>query len=253
MALYSETFNFNFKVLRYIGLWTLKTNNNLAKQCYFLYQTFSLFIITSFVVLQYIDLYSIRNDIREFNFNLCATASATIYLFKTFRILKKLPLITRLREDLNCDAENETDENCKKVFNKAASEMNSLNKLFYIMLYTLFFSWAFGPLVDFKSSEKKLPIRQWFPFDVKISPYYEYAHFYQITSGFFVITKIVTIDLVTFGFMMSLSAEYDVLNEKIKNFILFYGNSERDHASFQDKNGTALIKNFIDNHQKIIS
>lgn len=256
MASYSETFNTNFKILKLIGLWNVKTNSVTKNQIYFFYQIFMLLFIALFIILELFDLYFNRHDFEKFNFNLCSTITTTITLLKTLRGLQRLPEINHLRKNLNKYAEEETDDECKKIVGKAAGEMKFLNKLFYGMTGCLITVWLLTPLLDYKKGARKLPFRQYFPFELQTSPNYELAYLYQVFSCFILTSNIVSGDLAIFGFLISISYEYEILKKKLQKLNELYEKHENKEVVEKGMNieekTLRIIKDVIGKHQQII-
>lgn len=253
MASYREIFDFNFKILRYIGLWNIETKSALKSNLYFIYQCFSLLLMTLYNILAIIDLYIIRHDIEKFNYNLCAILPTIMALMKTLRALQKLPDLNRLNDALKRDPELEENENCKKSLLKAAREMDFINKFYYIFDYIFISIWLLTPLLDEESGERKLPFRQWFPYNIQISPNYELTYIYQVISCFMTASNVVSSDLATYGFMIRISAEYDVLKYNLEKLNEVYEIEEFDVDEIKkDRETLRIIKSCVKHHQEII-
>lgn len=260
MGFYSENFELNFKVLTRIGLWDFRTRNLTKRQFYLFYQSFMLLFIALFNILEYIDLYVVKGDLEKFNYNLCSSVTTTVSFIRTLRNLYILPEINKLRKDLYKDAENETDQECRAILLKAAREIKFLNRLFYGMAYSLISCWLSAPLLDYRSGARKLPFRQWFPFDIQSTPNYEFAYIYQVLSCFLMTSNIVATDLSTFGYLIQISAEYNVLEKILRKLNAVYEKEyEIDKEKLEmkklsnDEETSKIIRNAVYHHQQIIS
>lgn len=253
-----DSYELNFKILTRIGLWHTRSRNLVKRQLYFFYQSSIIFCVGLFNVLEYADLYVIRDDLGKFNYNLCSTVTTTINLIKTIRNLRVLPEINKLREDLYRDAEKETDEECKTIILKAAKEMRFLNRLFYGMTFSLISCWLSAPLLDYRSGARKLPFRQWFPFDIQSAYNYETAYIYQVVSCFYLASNIIAMDLAAFGFLIQISAEYEILQNIVKKingiYKEEYGWMDEEKSGMKIASKTnKMIRSAVHHHQQIIT
>lgn len=254
MASYSEIFNLNFKILYFLGLWTLETDNFLKKKLYYLYQQTSLFIIMVFGVQQYIDLYIFRHDMEKFTFNFCLVTLVTLIFFKSLRLTQFISGVSALREKLNENAEEENDDECKKILSKAAFEIKILNILVHSSGCFICGLICVSPLLD-KSGTRNLAIRQWFPFDIQVSPNYEFASLYQVLLIFPIAIIELEIDLSVFGFIISLSAEYEILKRRLEEFTEIYKETEdgdyKMNQNVQDAKTFEIFRDAVIQHQQI--
>lgn len=254
MASYNEIFQTNFKILKVFGLWTLETDGLLKKKLYNWYRRCLVFIIMIFVIQQYTDLYIIRHDVEKITFNICMNAGTTIAFFKIVRFNRILPGVASLRGKLNRNADEKNDEECKNILSRAAYEMKSLNILVHstgcIFAVTMYIFSFFN-----QSGTRSLPLRQWYPFDIKISPNYELVFLYQVLITFSMATIAIDIDLSALGIMISMAAEYEILKRKIeKSFSEMY---KQDVKGVQyvdqslDEESVGIIKDLAVRHQEI--
>lgn len=255
MGSYGEIFNINFKVLQLFGLWTIETDSLLKKKLYYLYQRFSLLMIMLFCIQAYIDLYFVRHEIEKFTFNFCFAVVGGLIYFKSLNLTQILPGASGLRENLNRNAEEENDEECKKILSKASYEIKILNVLVHSMGVMVMLMLYIAPLFH-RSGIRNLPIRQWFPFDIQISPNYELAFLYQILFSFPIAMIELEIDLSLIGLTISLSAEYDILKKNVeKNFSEIYKEKAKGVKNLDQSTADAktleIIRNSVVRHQEI--
>ena len=164
-------------------------------------------------------------------------------ILKLLRNLQKLFELKNLRKDL---IRMEAYDDYKEIFLKSAKEMKLINELIYSVGYSTVLFYLSTPLLDNKFGTKNLPLRQWFPFDVKVTPNYELAYFYQTFYGFFIcLATCMSCELCFFSYMIKISAEYDILEKNIQdiNQIFFSGN---------DSKVLEMLKKAADHHQRII-
>lgn len=252
MTSYSENFTANFKILKFFGLWTLETDSLLKKRLYSLYQRFLPSLIMLFAIQQYIDLYIVRHEFEKFNINFCLTAEVTLVFFKILRFTQIIPGVRALREKLNKNAKEEYDVEFKKILSIASSEIKILNLLlhatgciFSVMLWMV-------PLFLFhQSGIKNLPARQWFPFDIQVSPNYESAFLYQVLFTFPVTMIPTDVDLSVIGFMISLSAEYEILKRNVERKFNEIYKDENVDPSVADAKTLEVIRDLAVRHQEI--
>lgn len=254
MASYSEIFNTNFKILRFLGFSTLKTNSLLKKKLYSLYQRSLLFIMMIFNTQQYIGLYIVRHEIEKFSYNFCVATVVTLIFFKALKFARIVPSVNALREKLNRNTEEENDNECEKILAKAAYEMKILNRLFHPNGFILILIMAAAAILD-KSSSRNLPVWQWFPFDIQGSPNYELAFLYQELMCFLMANIELENNLSLFGFIISMSAEYEILEINLKKFNEIYkenmNNVENVDQIAKNAKVLEIIKNVAVRHQQI--
>lgn len=248
MASYSENFDKNFKILTILGLWDLRIHNTFKNWFYYCYQIFSLLFLILFIILEYIDLYFVRHDLEKFNFNLCATVTTTATIMKTMRALQKFPDINGFRQDFNRDSEK--DKDYKKIILKASLEMKYLINFFYSLTFILIVIWSLTPLLDYKSGDWKLMYRQWYPFDVQQFLNYVIAYVYQVISLIIIASNVVASDLVVWCFMISMIAEYEILETDIRKINEVY--EKHVETCVKDEMVLRIIKDVVAHHQRII-
>lgn len=180
------------------------------------------------------------------------TISASLHFFKFTTSLRNFPKIHQLNKDLVKSGEVETDEECQKIIANTLKELKMLSRAAYTMTYCLNSFWCLVPLMDYQRGIRKLPFRQWFPFDTQVSPNYEFAYFYQTLSGYLVVSEFVGTDLINLFFLIILSAKYEILQRKIEKLNEVYGDEVEDDK-MKIKETQEMIRCAVVYHQQIIS
>lgn len=251
MASYSKTFNISFKILKFIGLWALETDNSLKKNLHYFYRCFSLLIVTLTIFSQFVDLYTVRHDRKKICLNLIISSQMAVGVLMNLMARKRISENNALREDLNRNAEEENDERCKNILSKSAVEMKYLIRIYIWPSYLAFAVLCLFPLFGFESGIGGLIFRQWLPFDVKVSPNYELLYLYQIYVIFVMGSHACSLNLALLGFKISLSAEYDVLQRYLEKINEMY-NEEKDNNELDENMKEEIIKNIVIRHQQIL-
>ena len=219
----NSTFDINFTVLKLFGFWALDNEGNkLKNRIYVIYRWFGVAGYALCLSLQLIDLYFVMDDNEKMITNLCLTISVANGFSKLLRNLQKLSELKNLRQELT---RMEGYDDYKEIFSKATKEMKFMNGACYAAMYSLLFFYILTPLLDDETKSKNLPFRQWFPFDVKVTPNYELAYFYQVFYIFFTGSHFLFWELCFYAYIIKISAEYDILEKNIQdiNQIAFSG------------------------------
>ncbi|XP_024939013.1 odorant receptor coreceptor-like [Cephus cinctus] len=86
--------------------------------------------------------------------------------------------------------------------------------IFYVFTVSTILCWAMLPLIN-KSEVKELPLMGWFPFNVTVSPAYEFAYIYQVTSVLLNACVNVMVDTLTSGLLILMGAQIDMPKDNL--------------------------------------
>lgn len=74
------------------------------------------------------------------------------------------------------------------------------------------------PLVDRSTEERGLPFLSWYPYNYKISPYYEITYLHQIIGGTYLTFVHFNVDTTVAGFNVYTGCQLDMLCDNLRNF-----------------------------------
>ena len=113
--------------------------------------------------------------------------------------------------------------------------------IFYVPVIATLILWAVFPIVDGSFREYRLPFSAWYPYNTKVSPFYELTYVYQIVSIWFLSITNFNMDTLIAALMMYIGTQCDILSDDVKNL------GSRGELEFNTK----LLK-CIDHHRNII-
>ncbi|RZC33681.1 7tm 6 domain containing protein [Asbolus verrucosus] len=96
---------------------------------------------------------------------------------------------------------------------------------FWKMIYNAFTA-AGGPMLTlyvilpllYKSKKFQLPFQFWYPYNTKISPFYEITYLHQVIGLFYSLIAIYNIDMLIAALMIVIGAQCDILSDELRNF-----------------------------------
>lgn len=253
-----KIFSINFNRHKYFGFWKIETKSVVKRFCYSIYRFLAMTWITFFTILQLLDLYDASQNLHDFSTNLCGTSTSVFTVTKSYIMLfnvKRIELIREtFRNDLNIPKEEFDDED-KKILRKSATGILQVTKAFFGLVVPTILCWILIPLID-KSGERKLPLRFWFPIDMTMSPNYEFIYIYQAAGLWIFAVNVLTIDLITFGLIVQVCAQFEILEKRIRSIDRLYCSTSRSNfiggPVSREKRAMNLLKKSVVHHQKIL-
>ncbi|RZB40789.1 7tm 6 domain containing protein [Asbolus verrucosus] len=83
------------------------------------------------------------------------------------------------------------------------------------MAYGSMFFWSTYPIFDNSVKKYRLPFLAWYPYNTKISPYYEITYVYQVFGIIFLATTAVSVDNLIAALNVYIGAQFDILCDDV--------------------------------------
>ncbi|RZB89854.1 odorant receptor 59a-like, partial [Asbolus verrucosus] len=157
------------------------------------------------------------NDLQTVTATSFITLSTLIAILKTYYLIQNMGILKELMVTLNSDLFQ--PRNLRQINQiKPSLKFWKINYvLYWSMASGAIFFWSTYPILD-KSVEKyRLPFMAWYPYNTKISPYYEITYIYQILGIIFVATTALSIDTLIAALNMYIGAQFDILCDDIRH------------------------------------
>ncbi|RZC32280.1 7tm 6 domain containing protein [Asbolus verrucosus] len=230
--------------LQILGLWP-GGDEAYKLNLYTLWSTFSvsLFIVGQ-PVLKTINIIFIFGDLEAVIANVYLNLSEVLNVLKAYFTIKNMKILKQLMMTLNSDLFQPRNH---KQINLVQSGLKlwKINSSFFWMLAmgTVFFM-ATSPFFNNSVKEHELPFSAWYPYDIKISPYYEITYVYQVISITFSASTAVCTDTLIAALFVYIGAQFDILCADIRHL---YDIAEDESTDFSKK-----FINCIKHHRAIL-
>ncbi|RZC39318.1 7tm 6 domain containing protein, partial [Asbolus verrucosus] len=235
------TISLNILKLKVVGLWPAGDETYRPN----LYTLWAIFCITLFTFghnfFQAINIIFIFSDLEAVVASTFVTLPELLTLLKVYGVIRNMKLVKQLMVVLNSD-----------IFQpKNARQINLIGPSlkFWKIIYVLYWSaslgaiffWSTYPLMDKSFKDYRLPFLAWYPYNNKISPFYEITYIYQILGVCFIATTALSIDTLIAALNVYTGAQFDILADNIKHL---YDDTSTD---FNEK-----LINSVRHHREIL-
>ncbi|KAJ3661296.1 hypothetical protein Zmor_005697 [Zophobas morio] len=107
---------------------------------------------------------------------------------------------------------------------------------------------AVYPLAEMKQTKNKtLPFNGWYPFDYKISPFFELTYFHQLVGSFIAAQTQVNIDCLAIYMIAMLTVQVDILADNVRNI------SAKNEENETEKSMDSHLFDCIKHHTEILT
>ncbi|KAJ3663344.1 hypothetical protein Zmor_007630 [Zophobas morio] len=235
---------YNVTVLRLAGLWP--KDEVYGQNIYTFYAIFIWVLLTGSQNLFLVATIYFTYDNLE-TFTIVITVTDVLTSFKVYMFTKNIRLLKDLMISLNTDLFQPRNQN---QIDLAWISLN-LWKMTYAVFNTMAAAsvsfWLILPILDNSFRAGRLPIISWYPYDIKISPFYELAYIHQCLASYYLAAAIANIDLMIAALMMHVGIQCDILCDNFKK--LQYLKSTRKTEDNFSKN----IIVYVEHHRQILS
>ncbi|RZC34234.1 7tm 6 domain containing protein, partial [Asbolus verrucosus] len=220
--------NTNIILLKIMGLWpggneTYKSN---------FYMLWSIFSITLFTVghpfFQTINMIFIFDDFEAIIATIYVTLSEFLIILKAYLIIKNMKILKQLMVTLECDLFQPRNTEQIILFERGLKFWKLNISLFWMMAAGTVFFWSTYPIFDNSVHERRLPFLAWYPFNAKISPYYEITYIYQVIGIIFAAGTALSAAALVTAFYMYIAAQFIILCDDVKYLYDIRKNSSTD-------------------------
>ncbi|KAJ3663339.1 hypothetical protein Zmor_007628 [Zophobas morio] len=205
----------NLFFLRLVGLWPIGCDSY-KFSAYTTHAIISIIIIMgSYNFARVMNLFFIYTDLEELTGSIYLTVTDCLVLVKMYFFVQNIRMLKELIGHLDSDLfipKNETHINL--ILNGVKAWRISY-KSFWVMVAGTLSSWSIVPLFD--HDKRRLPLEAWYPYDIKLSPYYEITYICQVVSIWFLATANMNMDSFMAALMMFIGTQCDILCDDLRN------------------------------------
>ncbi|RZC34348.1 7tm 6 domain containing protein, partial [Asbolus verrucosus] len=176
---WKETISTTIVRLKILGLWpegdeTYQSN---------LYTLWSIFCITLFTFghpfFQTINIIFIFDDLEAVVATIYVTLSEILIVLKAYLTIKNMKTLKQLMVTLNSDLFQPRNAKQFDLFQPGLKFWKVNSFLYWTMASGAVFFWSTYPIFDNSMKDYRLPFLAWYPYNTKVSPYYEITYIHQ--------------------------------------------------------------------------
>ncbi|XP_063925960.1 odorant receptor Or1-like [Zophobas morio] len=240
---WKSTLKLNIQSLKIMGLWphNLTYKLNLYVMCtFFLYTSF----IICHVFFQAINIYFMRDNLSAVVGIIYILLIKILSGFKGYYLIKNMGLLKQVLEILDDDIFRPKTPNQEEIIKSNVRFWKFVRMLYVSTCYGSNLFFGIYPLFDKSSEERRLPFLAWYPFDSKVSPFYEITYTYQMFAVVYNTSVHIHVDSLICVFNVYASCQFEILTDSLKNF-------GKESEKFAGENSTMLVK-CIKHHKSIL-
>ncbi|KAJ3663412.1 hypothetical protein Zmor_007678 [Zophobas morio] len=200
--------------LRMVGLWPSSDSYKANSYTLYAFICVPLFMLAN-TFFQAINIFMVEMDLK-------ALAAALFVAAHVMAVVKIAALLIHLKtlKKLTSHVNHLKLQACGNRHGKVVE----INLKMWMMLYrgfqvgvsTMVIFWLCRPFLDNSYKNYELPIFSWYPFDVKSTPWYQFAYIYQIISIIFMAIANLNLDSLSLSLMVYIGTQCDILCDNLK-------------------------------------
>lgn len=239
---WKDTIKINIKILEIVGLWP-DEGRNYGNNFYTIYSFISIILfIYGHNFFQTVNIYFIFPDLQAISGTIFVTLSEMLTIVKSYYIIQNTNMLKQLMQTLNCKIFQPRNKRQIELIKPSLNFWKKVSTLLWSMSAGAVFFWATYPILDQSAKESRLPFMAWYPFNAKVSPYYELTYIYQIASTAFIAAATLSIDTLIAALNMYIGAQCDILCDELQRFC--------DHKNAIKSNKKLLL--CVQHHKEIL-
>ncbi|XP_015838098.1 odorant receptor Or1 [Tribolium castaneum] len=212
---WKSTIKSNLFMLRLIGLWP-KGEEGYKVDFYMLYASFLLltFVLTH-IFFQTINIYFIRTNLAAVTGTIYVLLVEMLLLSKVYYLITNMTILKQLLHIL--DTEMFQPKNSAQIL-EIESNIWAWKLIYKSFTYSCFgvnMFWAMYPLFD--ETDRRLPFIAWYPYNTRITPFYEITYAHQIISVSFITIIHVNVDALAAALNVFNGSQFDILEDNLRN------------------------------------
>ncbi|KAK6640933.1 hypothetical protein RUM44_012631 [Polyplax serrata] len=252
----SELFKFPFSrqinVLFFLGVWALDSDNRWVTHAYGSYRLVTFLILVSCVMCQGIDFWMALGNLEKMTYNMCTSVVTLLTTIKLLIILQRSDSLRNMRKMLMRDYYGYSSPQDETIKRHALDEMNFISKTYLgalsvflpICMLLGFFSYLWGP--------RELPFPSFFPINYDIPSQYNIAFLIEVYCGALIITSAILLDLVVFGVVLQIAAQYKILHKDILTLNEFYSKENEVNILLKRDETVQYLKKIISRQKNLM-
>ena len=234
----NSPFSKYFDYLTYVGAWEYKTKVRWIEIAFYTYRVFCFFVFAVAILFQLLDLWIAIGSLEKMTYNMSTSVIVLYTILRLIALLKKKKTVDKLRINLWNDfnkSDDETDETIKKM---AVKRMDFAAKMFHIAAIIFYPVWIGFAYFSYLWGPRELPFPIYYPADYDDPVAYDVVFILEIISGAIILCVSIEINLLVFGILLQISAQYKILQ---KNIIKL---GENYVFNYDDENYESVEKNY---------
>ncbi|KAJ3663373.1 hypothetical protein Zmor_007651 [Zophobas morio] len=229
----------NIVSLKVLGLWP-EGNEDYKKNLYTLYAFISLnLFINGHNFFQAMNIFFVYTDLEALTAIIFITITDVLASIKVYYFVRNMKQLKNLMVTLEEKLFQPKHVDQKFVFMSGLNFWKFTYVVYHFPVVPTLSSWTVYPVVDGSAKDYRLPFSAWYPYNTKISPFYQITYIYQVLCIWFLALATLNMDTLIAALMMFVGAQCDILADNVKNLV---------HADY----GTNLLQ-CMHHHRKILS
>jgi hypothetical protein len=217
----------NIIMLKIAGLWpagdaTYKPN---------LYTLYATVCLTVFVFghnfFQSFNIIFILDDLEALTATIFVSLTEMLAILKSYYLINNMGILKQLMVTLNSDMFQPKNARQRSLVEPSLKFWKMVYTVFSLMTLNAIFFWTTFPILDGSLKVHRLPFLAWYPYDSRISPFYEVTYVYQITSVCFICIVNLNIDTLIAALNMYIGAQCDILCDELRHLHEFTNINKR--------------------------
>ncbi|KAJ3663376.1 hypothetical protein Zmor_007651 [Zophobas morio] len=236
------TIKANIVSMKLLGLWP-KSVKGYRRDLYSVYSLLSLnLLINGHVFFQTLNIFFVYTDIAAVTAIIFVILTEILTAVKVYYFVRNMKQLKEIMETLKEESFLPETQQQKILVQPGLNLWKFTYIVYHFPVLPTLTAWAIYPITDGSVQEYRLPFSAWYPFNTKISPYYELTYVYQIVSVWFLAIACLNMDTLVAALMMYVSRQCEILCDRVKNL----------GSEGVDKYGQRLLECII-HHKKILS
>ncbi|RZC32999.1 7tm 6 domain containing protein, partial [Asbolus verrucosus] len=228
----------NILMLRLVGLWP-EGDEIYKLNFYTLYSVISIVVFTTaHNFFQTVHIFMVYSDLEALAAAIFVTLTDLLAQMKIFYFTHNMSILKGLMIKLNCEMFLPKRESQRMLVRPSLSFWKMTYTMFWMPVGTTLFLWAIFPVLDGSVKQHRLPFAAWYPYDAKISPFYEITYFHQVISILLMATANLNMDMLIAALMVYIGAQCDLLCDDLRNL--------------QEVNFNSALLDSIEHHKNIV-
>ncbi|RZC42583.1 7tm 6 domain containing protein, partial [Asbolus verrucosus] len=231
------TIRINILMLKSVGLWP-KGNEIYKPNLYMLYAIISVVIIMGgHNFFQLMNIFFVYNDLEALAESMFITATDSLISVKLCFFILNIRTLKELMMSLNSVIFQPKSVQQVELVWPRLNIWKKTYVIYWILVGTTVCVWAIFPFLSNSVKDYRLPFSAWYPYDTKISPFYEITYFYQVLGMSFRTVAALNMDTMIAALMMYTATQCDILCDDLKNL---------------QKDFSEIFKGRVKHHQEIV-
>ncbi|RZB66617.1 7tm 6 domain containing protein [Asbolus verrucosus] len=233
----------NIFLLKIQGLWP-EGDGTYQSNVYRLYAIIAILMQTGHVIFQTINLFLTLNDLEATTGIIFMLIEEIMVILKMYCLLKNMKMLKQLLITLNDDLFQPKNLQQRGLVQPSLNAWTTIISAVRLFATGWLVSWCSFPFLDNTYREHRLPFLAWYPYNSKVSPFYELTYCYQVIAITYLCMANVNIDTLIAALNMYIGAQFDILCDDLRNF----------HEISENASGTtnAKLKKCIHHHREIL-